>query len=201
MKITLEQSTSPRAIVETARFSLEFSQAGSPGMSAYHQWLLEGNSGTWLDFYESLRGPSQFLGEAAEAPTVGLKGAALKAGDMYFNTDDNATYFYDGSAWSSPEHRAEIAAQATAADRIQTGLDAQSAEGDALLTAADRIQTGLDVVATAADRVQTGLDVVTTGELAGLAQQDAIAAAESEENAKAFHASRDRRARGGGLDP
>jgi hypothetical protein len=48
---------------------------------------------------------------------------------------------------------AEAAALATAADLVQTGLDADA-------TAADRVATGEDVVATAADRVQTGLDVV-----------------------------------------
>lgn len=42
-------------------------------------------------------------------------------------------------------------AVATAADRVQTGLDRA-------VTAADRVQTGLDRAVTAADRVQTGLD-------------------------------------------
>jgi hypothetical protein len=60
-------------------------------------------------------------------------------------------------------------AAATAADRVQTGLDrsaaaafAASAHGDAIATAADRVQTGLDRIATAADRVQTGLDRTAT---------------------------------------
>jgi len=58
---------------------------------------------------------------------------------------------------------------ATAADRVQTGLDAQATAADrvqtgldAIATAADRVQTGLDATATAADRVQTGLDAQAT---------------------------------------
>jgi hypothetical protein len=51
---------------------------------------------------------------------------------------------------------ADADAIATAADRVQTGLDV-------IATFADRVQTGLDVIQTGADRVQTGLDVVQTG--------------------------------------
>jgi uncharacterized phage infection (PIP) family protein YhgE len=65
---------------------------------------------------------------------------------------------------------AKLDAQATAADRIQTGLDVIATGADrvqtgldVIATAADRVQTGLDVIATAADRVQTGLDVIATG--------------------------------------
>lgn len=61
---------------------------------------------------------------------------------------------------------------ATAADRVQTGLDATA-------TAADRVQTGLDAVATAADRVQTGLDVTAAGGSATAAAGSAAAAAAS----------------------
>ena len=66
---------------------------------------------------------------------------------------------------------ASSAAIATAADRVQTGLDAAATAADrvqtglgAAATAADRVQTGLDAAATAADRVQTGLDRTQTGE-------------------------------------
>lgn len=41
-------------------------------------------------------------------------------------------------------------AVATAADRVQTGLDAISTNADAVATAADRVQTGLDVISTSA---------------------------------------------------
>jgi uncharacterized phage infection (PIP) family protein YhgE len=65
---------------------------------------------------------------------------------------------------------AKLDAQATAADRVQTGLDVIATAADrvktgldVIATAADRVQTGLDVIATAADRVQTGLDVIATG--------------------------------------
>jgi hypothetical protein len=51
---------------------------------------------------------------------------------------------------------ADADAIATAADRVQTGLDV-------IATSADRVQTGLDVIQTGADRVQTGIDVVQTG--------------------------------------
>lgn len=71
----------------------------------------------------------------------------------------------------APDFAAAVtAASDTAADRVQTGLDATATAADAVATAADRVQTGLDViaaaadaVATAADRVQTGLDRVATG--------------------------------------
>lgn len=49
-------------------------------------------------------------------------------------------------------------AEATAADRVQTGLDRDATEADAIATAADRVQTGLDRTATGADVVLTGLD-------------------------------------------
>lgn len=52
---------------------------------------------------------------------------------------------------------------ATAADRVQTGLDAASIGSDAA-------QTALDRVATAADRVQTGLDVTAAGTARDLAE-------------------------------
>ncbi|MBP8290851.1 MAG: hypothetical protein KAX51_13805, partial [Chromatiaceae bacterium] len=51
-------------------------------------------------------------------------------------------------------------AQATAADRVQTGLDATA-------TGADRVQTGLDAIATGADLIQTGLDAATATTQAG----------------------------------
>lgn len=57
---------------------------------------------------------------------------------------------------------AVAAADNTAADRVQTGLDAASTAADVVATAADRVQTGLDAAATAADRVQTSLDAVAT---------------------------------------
>jgi hypothetical protein len=60
-------------------------------------------------------------------------------------------------------------ADATAADRIQTGIDATATADDRVqtgldraATAADRVQTGLDRAATAADRVATGLDAAAT---------------------------------------
>jgi hypothetical protein len=46
--ITLTQEGTP--------FAVSFTLAGSTGLSAYQQWLIEGNTGTWDDFYESLRG-------------------------------------------------------------------------------------------------------------------------------------------------
>lgn len=67
------------------------------------------------------------------------------------------------------EQNAHADAIATAADRVQTGLDRAAVAADrvqtsldAAATAADRVQTGLDRVATAADRVQTGLDASAT---------------------------------------
>lgn len=67
------------------------------------------------------------------------------------------------------EQNAHADAIATAADRVQTGLDRSAVADDrvqtgldAAATAADRVQTGLDRAATAADRVQTGLDATAT---------------------------------------
>ena len=67
---------------------------------------------------------------------------------------------------------ADLDAQATAADRIQTGLDV-------IATTADRVQTGLDAVATAADRVQTGLDAAEAANQAGIATVQAGLAEDS----------------------
>ncbi len=76
---------------------------------------------------------------------------------------------------------AEADAVATAADRVQTGLDRVATGEDAAATAADRVQTGLDRVATgedaaatAADRVQTGLDRVATGNDAAATAADRV---------------------------
>jgi hypothetical protein len=66
---------------------------------------------------------------------------------------------------------AGLDAAATAADRVQTGLDRVATGLDATATAEDRVQTGLDRVATgldaaatAEDRVATGLDKTATAE-------------------------------------
>ena len=42
-----------------------------------------------------------FLGAQASNPTVDLNGNAVTAGDWYFNTGDNTTRIYDGSAWNT----------------------------------------------------------------------------------------------------
>ena len=75
-------------------------------------------------------------------------------------------------------------AEATAADRVQTGLDriATAADRvqtglDAAATAADRIQTGLDANATATDRIQTGADVIAAAGFASAASASALEAA------------------------
>jgi hypothetical protein len=41
------------------------------------------------------------LGAQASNPTVDLNGNAVTAGDWYFNTGDNTTRIYDGSAWNT----------------------------------------------------------------------------------------------------
>lgn len=71
----------------------------------------------------------------------------------------------------------EEAAAASAADRLQTGLDTDATAADRVqtgldrvATAADSVATGLDADATAADRVQTGLDVLAIGVARNLAQ-------------------------------
>lgn len=73
---------------------------------------------------------------------------------------------------------AEADRVATAADRVQTGLDVIAAEADRVATAADRVQTGLDRVATAADRVQTGIDRAAAAVSAASSAADAAAAAD-----------------------
>jgi multidrug efflux pump subunit AcrA (membrane-fusion protein) len=42
-----------------------------------------------------------FLGAQSSNPTVDLNGNAVTAGDWYFNTTDNTTRIYDGSAWQT----------------------------------------------------------------------------------------------------
>ena len=82
--------------------------------------------------------------------------ATSKAGEAAQSYADTIAIY--GSAQAIQD-----AVSATAADRVQTGLDADA-------TAADRLATGEDAIATASDRVQTGLDRVATGD-------DAIATA------------------------
>ena len=42
-----------------------------------------------------------YLGTATSNPTVDLNGDPVTAGDWYFNTTDNTTRIYDGSAWNT----------------------------------------------------------------------------------------------------
>jgi hypothetical protein len=42
-----------------------------------------------------------YLGAQSSNPTVDGNGAALTVGDWYFNTTDNSTRIYDGSAWDT----------------------------------------------------------------------------------------------------
>ena len=72
----------------------------------------------------------------------------------------------------------DLAAKVAAAQLAETNAETAetNAEAAAVATAADRVQTGLDVISTAADRVQTGLDVISTA-------ADVISAATSETNA------------------
>ena len=42
-----------------------------------------------------------YLGAQSSNPTVDGNGAALTVGDWYFNTSDNTTRIYDGSAWNT----------------------------------------------------------------------------------------------------
>jgi len=42
-----------------------------------------------------------YLGTAASNPAVDLNGNPVTVGDWYFNTTDNTTRIYDGSAWNS----------------------------------------------------------------------------------------------------
>lgn len=111
--------------VSNDKFTLEVSSAGSPGLSAYQQWLVEGNTGTWADFYESLRGPTGFVDPSLQA-----------LHDETIIAKDNAV----ASALAADADAAQ-----TAADRVQTGLDRTA-------TGADRVQTGQDVTTTAAAR-------------------------------------------------
>ena len=74
---------------------------------------------------------------------------------------------------------ASEAAIATAADRVQTGLDAAATAADRIQTGLDRTQTGEDRIATAADRVQTGLDAAAASASASTAAISEINAANS----------------------
>ena len=87
-------------------------------------------------------------------------------------TEINATVAATNLATASVDTKhATVVADAiqTAADRVQTGIDAAATAADAIQTAADRVQTGLDRVATAADRVQTGEDAAAAAASAAAA--------------------------------
>jgi hypothetical protein len=97
------------------------------------------------------------------ATTVGRQGDKGDKGDQGDVGDVNPQMFTILADAEQARDDAQLAASnadadaiATAADRVQTGLDV-------IATSADRVQTGLDVIQTSADRVQTGLDVVQTG--------------------------------------
>jgi len=143
------------------RFTLEITTAGTQGLSAYHQWLVEGNTGTWEEFYESLRGP------------IGLTGFV----------DPDLQTLHDNAVAAAGQ--AALDRIQTGEDRTQTGLDVvatgadREATGlDATATAADRVQTGEDRIAAAnsATAAQTAQGLAETAQTAS---ETARTAAES----------------------
>jgi len=108
-------------------------------------------------------GPIRILrGESAGAVALATAAAAGAAADRVATAADRVQTGLDAAA--------------TAADRVATAADRAATSADATATAADRVQTGLDVDATAADRTQTALDRIATG-VDRAAAEDAAAAA------------------------
>ena len=50
---------------------------------------------TWSNYYNT------YVGASSSAPTVDVQGNALVAGALYFNTTNNTTYVWTGSAWNA----------------------------------------------------------------------------------------------------
>jgi hypothetical protein len=93
-------------------------------------------------------------GDKGDKGDTGDKGDVGDVNPLMFTILSDAEQARDDAQLAASN--ADADAIATAADRVQTGLDV-------IATSADRVQTGLDVIQTGADRVQTGLDVVQTG--------------------------------------
>jgi hypothetical protein len=93
-------------------------------------------------------------GDKGDKGDTGDKGDVGDVNPLMFTILSDAEQARDDAQLAASN--ADADAIATAADRVQTGLDV-------IATFADRVQTGLDVIQTGADRVQTGLDVVQTG--------------------------------------
>ena len=95
------------------------------------------------------------LSGVTEQAQIAAGQAGLAADSADASAADRVQTGLDAQATAADREQTGIDLQATAADRVQTGLDRQA-------TAADRLQTGLDAQATAADREQTGLDAQAT---------------------------------------
>lgn len=136
------------------------SSAASATASANHLSSIQAIYDTFDDRY---------LGAFAEDPTVDNDGDPLKIGAIYFNTTLNHTKFYNGVSWENPELASTEAAQATAADRVQTTLDREATAADRVATAADRIATAADAVATSADRISATASASSAATSEGIA--------------------------------
>jgi hypothetical protein len=133
-----------------------------------------------------------YLGAFDTDPLTDGDGEALQVGAVYYNSIENALYYWTGSEWiigeSTVQSQAAAASALASADvataqaaiattkASEAASSAASASSDAAQTAADRVQTGLDAVATAADRVQTELDVITAAVHASTATTQATTA-------------------------
>lgn len=96
-----------------------------------------------------------YLGAKGAAPTVDNNGDPLIAGAVYFDTNDNAPYYYDGSSWIAGNSAALADAAKTAAEAAQTAAEAAQTAAEAAQTAAEDAQTGAEAAETNAAASET----------------------------------------------
>jgi len=94
---TLFGSTTSAAASAAAAASSASSASSSASSASSSASSASSSASLALSYLNTFRG--QYLGASATDPTVDGNGAALTAGDLYFNTSANEMRVYSGSAW------------------------------------------------------------------------------------------------------
>lgn len=94
---TIFGSTTSAAASAAAAASSASSASSSASSASSSASSASSSASSALSYLNTFRG--QYIGAASSDPTVDGNGAALTAGDLYFNTTANEMRVYDGSAW------------------------------------------------------------------------------------------------------
>ena len=92
---TSASSAAASASSATAAASSESNAATSETNAAASATDSSTAASTWNSYYNT------YVGASSSAPTVDVQGNALVAGALYFNTTNNTTYVWTGSAWNA----------------------------------------------------------------------------------------------------